>query len=118
MRRKTDIKKFDIQDRSEDTNYGPAEIEKQIAITFDLSKACNIEIWMHHGDSEPMFAEKIVTDSLRTGTTTVIHDVDDYLHKQYKCYVFVYDSATGNAITKGYDIPLEKLNGKILTIKL
>ena len=121
MKRKTEAEKFDIQDR-DDSNYGPAEIEKQIAIKFDLSKACNIEIWMHHDNffdlpNAPIFAEKLVTESLRAGTTTVIHDIDDYLNRQYNVYVFVYASETGNTIKKGYDIPLEELNGRVLTIK-
>lgn len=121
MKEGFDVKQFDIQDR-DDTNYGPAEIEKQIAIKFDLPIDCNIEIWMRHDNffdlpNAPVFAEKLTTERLKTGTTTIIHDVDDYLNRQYYVYVFVYTSETGNTVKKVQDIPLEELSGRVLKIK-
>ena len=110
---------YHIEDWNEDAEFRK---DKQFAVSFDLEEDCYVEIWMKHYhmfiyDNIPTLAEKVVTETLRAGKSTLVVDIEDYINRHYDVCVIVYTCETGNTVIQAYNIDVDQLNNMKLVME-
>lgn len=113
--------KYEIKEWNDDSDLKRAD-KAQFAIRFELKEDCFIEVWAIHTHAffysrEHSLTEKVVSERLRAGNTTVVVDIDDYVNRHYDIAVLVYTCETGNTIAENYDNPADELDGMMMVVK-
>lgn len=113
------MSKYTIEDWNEDGEYRK---DNQFAVSLDLETDCYVEIWMKHShafvyDKLPILSEKVLSEKLKAGKTTLVVDTENYINRHYDVCILVYFCETGETAIQVYDIDVDGLNNMKLTME-
>lgn len=113
--------KYEIKEWNDDSDLKRAD-KAQFAIRFELKEDCYAEVWAMHSypffySRTPALSEKIASEEIDAGSTTLIVDIGNYVNRHYDIAVLVYTRETGNTIAQNYDNPADELEGMMLVVR-
>ena len=116
--------KYEIKEWTDDSSDNPLRDGKELfAIRFELKEDCYAEVWAIHthpffySNKTPPLSEKIASEEIDAGSTTLIVDIDNYVNRHYDLAVLVYTRETGNTVGECYDNHADELSGMMMVVK-